>query len=35
MDIVRVLGLAAKSADRAREIDPSDEVRIAALKWEI
>jgi len=35
MDIVKVLSLAIKSAGRAREIEPTDDVRVAALRWEI
>ena len=35
VDIVKVLSLAMESAARARGIDPSDEVRAAALRWEI
>ena len=35
LDIVRVLVLAAESARRARDIEPSDGVRIAAIRWEI
>ena len=35
LDIVRVLGLAAESARRAKDIEPSDGVRIAAIRWEI
>jgi len=35
MDIVKVLSLAIESAGRAREIEPTDDVRVAALRWEI
>ncbi len=35
MDIVKVLSLAIESAAKAGRIEPSDEVRVAALRWEI
>jgi uncharacterized protein YutE (UPF0331/DUF86 family)/predicted nucleotidyltransferase len=35
LDIVRVLGLAVESAKRAREIEPSDQLRASAMRWEI
>lgn len=34
MDIVKVLGMAADSSRKARNIEPINEVTIAAIKWE-
>jgi len=35
LDIIRVLGLSTGSASRARSIEASNGIRIAAIKWEI